>query len=340
MNKIRIGIAGLGRSGWGILCRLISMLSGLYEIVVVCDPDEKRRKEAEEKFKCCSYDNYDNFVKDKNIEIIVIATLSSLHTEHTIKALKSGKNVVCEKPMATSLNDADRMIEVAKETGKILTIFQNRKYSQDFFKVKEIIESGIIGKVILIKMCQHNFGRTWDWQTLKKYGGGLLNNRGPHLINQALQLFEDEEEPEIFCHMEKTLTLGDAEDHVKIILKGKKSPTIDIEITYCCCYPQENWLVMGTKGGLKGTFSESKWKFFDPPDLPPREVEEQPTSDRSYNIENIPWKQEQNWIATEKDKEFGKNFYIDIFETIRNNKPLKITVESVRRVMQIIEKYY
>ncbi|HOK56321.1 MAG TPA: Gfo/Idh/MocA family oxidoreductase [bacterium] len=338
MDKIKVGIAGLGRSGWDIHCKTISQLPNLYEIVAVCDLDEKRRAEAEKTFKCVSYKNFDELIKDKSIELVIVATLSNMHTEHTIKALKNGKNVVCEKPMATNLKDADKMIKVAKETGNLLTIFQNRRYSPDFLKVKEIIDSGIIGRVVLIKMLQHSFGRRWDWQTLKKYGGGLLNNWGPHIIDQALQLFGDKEEPEIFCHMEKTLTLGDTEDHIKIILHGKVSPLIDIEITSCCCYPQENWLVMGTKGGIKGTTNKLIWKYFKSENLPERKVEELPTPDRSYNREEIPWEGEQIWEPSEKDLNFQINFYIDLYQTIRNNKPLKITPESVRKVIWVIEK--
>ncbi|MCM8819138.1 MAG: Gfo/Idh/MocA family oxidoreductase [Candidatus Omnitrophica bacterium] len=338
MEKLKVGIAGLGRSGWNIHCHWISLLPEMYKIVAVCDPDEKRRKEAEEKFNCKSYDNYEDLIKDKNVEIVIVATLSSLHAEHTIKALKAGKHVICEKPMSTNLKDADKMIKTAKETEKILTVFQNKRYAPDFQKVKEIVDSGILGRIVLIKMLWHNFGRRWDWQTLKKYGGGTLNNTGPHIIDQALQFIPEKEEIEIFCHMEKTLTLGDTEDHVKIILKSKNSPMLDIEITSSCCYPQENWLVMGTNGGLKGTFSELKWKYFNPKDLPEMKVDEKPTSDRSYNKEDIPWKEEQIWKISSEDLNFPLNFYKDFFETIRNNKPLKITPESVRRVMWVIEK--
>jgi scyllo-inositol 2-dehydrogenase (NADP+) len=340
MEKIKVGIAGLGRSGWNIHTFWLSQLPEFYQIVAVCDPIEKRRKEAEEKFKCKTYENFDEFVKNEEIELVIVATLSNLHREHTIKALKSGKNVVCEKPMAENLKDADAMIETAKQTGKLLTIFQNRRYEPDFLKVKEIVDSGILGKVVMIKMLQHTFGRRWDWQTLKKYGGGLLRNWGPHVIDQALQLFGNKEEPEIFCHLEKTLTLGDAEDHVKLILKGKFSPMIDIEITSCCCYPSEYWLVMGTSGGLKGNSKKLIWKYFNPSDLPERKVEETPTSDRSYNREEIPWKEEKIWEMSNEDSKYPLNFYKDLFETIRNKKPLKITPESVRRVMWVIEKCY
>jgi len=172
MEKIKVGIAGLGRSGWNIHAFWLSQIPELYQIVAVCDPIEKRRKEAEEKFKCRTYENFEDFVKDDEIEIVIVATLSNLHKEHTIKALKSGKNVVCEKPMAENIEDADEMINTAKETGKLLTIFQNRRYAPDFLKVKEIIDSGILGRIVMIKMSQHSFGRRWDWQTLKNMKEG------------------------------------------------------------------------------------------------------------------------------------------------------------------------
>ena len=337
MERIKVGIAGLGRSGWNIHADLLSKLPEKYQVVGVCDPEEERRKEAIEKFSCRAYEKFDELLDDKEIEVVVVATPSYLHAENTISALCKGKNVIVEKPMATKLEDADRMIETAKKEGKLLTVFQNRRYAPEFVKMKEIIDSGILGRIVLIKMAYHGFSRRWDWQTLKKYGGGSLNNTGPHVIDQALQLFGEKEEPEIFCHMEKTLTLGDAEDHVKIILKGKVSPMIDIEITSCCAYPQENYLVMGTTGTLRGTFTEISWKYFDPSRLPERKVEEKPTPDRTYNRETIPW-EEKKWELSEEDKDYHLNFYIDFYESLRNNKPLKITPESVRRVMWVIEK--
>ncbi|MCS7179915.1 MAG: Gfo/Idh/MocA family oxidoreductase, partial [bacterium] len=96
MDKIKIGIVGLGRSGWGIHCRIISQLPDLYEIVSVCDEDKKRLEEAKERFKCKTYNNFNDFLEDEDIELVVIATFSHLHSEQTIKALKKGKNVICE----------------------------------------------------------------------------------------------------------------------------------------------------------------------------------------------------------------------------------------------------
>jgi predicted dehydrogenase len=245
--------------------------------------------------------------------------------------------------MATSLKDADKMISTSKKSGKMLTIFQNARYKPVFVKLKEIIQSGRLGRIILIRMSGHNFSRRWDWQTLQKFGGGTLNNICPHFIDQALQLFGNEE-PEVFSLLERTLTLGDAEDHVKIVLKGRKAPTIDIEVTSACAYPQPSWLVMGTLGGLAAEGNRLKWKYISPQELSPRRVDIQPTPDRSYNSESYRWKEErfdpsQN-SPVAKELPDGLGFYVDLYETLRHKALLAITPQSVRRQIALIEKIH
>ena len=337
-DKVKVGIAGLGRSGWNIHARILEDLPDEYKVVAVSDPIENRRQEAAEKFGCKAFSEFDDLIKDEDVELVIVATPSYLHAPCTIKALEAGKNVVCEKPMATNLAEADAMIETAKKTGKILTVFQNSLFAPDYLKVKEVIQSGKLGRIVLVKIHNHTFGRRWDWQTLKKFGGGELRNNGVHLIIQGLQLLGDKE-PEVFCDLQRTLTLGDAEDHVKVILKASDSPLIDIEVTRACAYPQDNWLVMGTQGGLAGSHHSLRWRYFDPKDLPPRQVDTKPTPDRSYNVERIPWK-EESWSSEAEYRSSGIAFYKELYKTLRYGAPLPVTPEIVRRVMWIIEKCF
>jgi len=336
-GEVKVGISGLGRSGWGIHARVFKKHPEMYKVVGVFDPIEERRQEAVNQFGCKGHSDFESLIGDEEVELAVIATPSYLHAPQTIQALKAGKKVVCEKPMATSLAEADAMIQVAKDTGNLLTVFQNRRFAPDFLKVKEVIQSGKLGRIVLIKMSWHSFARRWDWQTLRRFGGGELSNTAPHAIDQALQLL-GEEEPEIFCALQRTLTLGDAEDHVKIILRPPGSPMMDIEITHACAYPQSWWLVMGTQGGLTGTSSSLKWRFFDPQDLPPRQVDTRPTPDRSYNVEEIPWKEETWDLSGDYYQSGDLAFYDELYETLRHGVPLSITPESVRRVIWVIEK--
>ena len=335
-GEIRVGIAGLGRSGWGIHARVFEKYRDMYKVVGVFDPIEDRRQEAVNKFGCNACSEFDSLIEADEVELIVVSTPSYLHAPQTIEALEFGKNVVCEKPMATSLAEADAMIDAAKNTGNLLTIFQNLRYAPDFLKVREVVQSKKLGRIVLIKMSWHSFGRRWDWQTLRKFGGGELSNNAPHAVDQALQLF-GEKEPEVFCDLQRTLTLGDAEDHVKIILRAPESPMADIEITRACAYPQNSWLIMGTQGGLTGSASSIKWKYFNPKDLPTREVDTRPTPDRSYNREEIPWK-EETWDIGENYKSGEYTFYEELYKTLRHGAPVGIAPESVRRVMWVIEK--
>jgi predicted dehydrogenase len=335
-QPIKVGIAGQGRSGWGIHARLLEPLDDRYQVVAVADRLPERQAEAAERFSCRTYPDLNGMLEDDEVELVVNALPSHLHPSGSIAALQAGKHVVCEKPMAVRTLDADAMIEAARQAGRVLTIFQNYRYDPDYQKVQAVIASGVLGRIVLIRMAWQGFGRRWDWQTLQEYDGGTLNNTGPHPLDMALQLFGPTK-PEVFCHLERTLTLGDAEDHVKLILHGPDAPMVDLEITSACAYAQDPWLVMGTQGTLAGTRSELRWKYLDPAQLEPREVDERPTPDRSYNRETIEWT-EESWDRSEYAGPRHTGFYLDLYETIRGNKPLFITPESVRRQVEVLEE--
>ena len=335
-DQIRVGIAGLGRSGWDIHAALLEPLTEHYQIVAVVDADPVRQQEAVTRFACRAYSEYDELLRDPDVDLVVMSLPSHVHTDGTLAALSAGKHVVCEKPMAVSLSDADRMVAAGLSSDRVLTIFQQRRYNPDFVKVKQIIESGLLGRIVQIRLTESKFGRRWDWQTLQKYGGGTLNNTGPHFLDMALQLFGPAQ-PEVFCRSDRALTLGDAEDHVKVVIQGENAPTIDIEISNCCAYPPETWNVMGTLGGLSGSTRQLRWKWIDPTEMPPRELDLQPTPDRSYNRDELVW-HEDSWDLEGSLSQAYAEFYLDLFGTIRQGTPLAITPESVRRVIWLQER--
>lgn len=335
-EPIRVGIAGLGRSGWDIHAKLLEPMGEQYRVVAVVDDDPNRRAEAVERFDCQAYSHYSEMLADPGVELVVVALPSMLHTQASLEALAAGKHVVCEKPMAISLSDADRMVAAAASGDRILTIFQQRRYNPDFVKVQEIIRSGLLGRIVQIRLCESRFSRRWDWQTLQKFGGGSLNNTGPHYLDQALQLFGPAQ-PEVFCRLERTLTLGDADDHVKIVLKAEGAPTVDIEISSCDAFPPPTWHILGTQGGLTGTTRKLHWKWVVPDELEPRSLDLRPTPDRSYNRDTLTW-HEDSWEFTGENADAYRGFYTDLYATIREGAPLAITPESVRRVIWLQEK--
>ncbi len=338
-SRIPVGIAGLGRSGWGIHARLLSEMPEEYKVVAVLDADAERRQEAIDRFDCLAYTEteFEKLINDNGVELIINSLPSFLHASGSIQALEAGKHVVCEKPMATSLEDADSMVAAAESTGKLLTIFQQRRYQPEFLKIREIIDSGLLGRIVQIDIRVGGFSRRWDWQTLQKYGGGSLNNTGPHFLDQALQLFGDGYPDLVFSHLDRALTLGDADDHVKLVFKGDGRPMVDIEISSATVYGAPLWNIKGTNGGLSGSARKLEWKWIDWDDAPVRELSEAPTPDRSYNRDSLQL-QEDSWELSESAGDGHLNFYHDLYQSLRHSAPLAITPQDVRRVIWLQEE--
>ena len=336
MRPVAVGIAGLGRSGWKIHAMLLESQPHLYTISAVFDNLADRRQEASDRFGCATYADYDSMLQDEQVELVVVALPSHLHAEYSVRALQAGKMVVCEKPMAASLAEADLMIEAARDSGRLLSVFQNRRYAPDFLTVRRVVDSGILGRIFLIRIAYHAFGRRWDWQTLQRFGGGTLNNTCPHPVDQALLLFGDGE-PDVFCIRDRVLSLGDADDHVKIVLHGPGAPTIEVEVTAACAYPQDSWLVMGSKGGLSGSSERLSWRYCDFEVQDERRLDTRPTPDRSYNRDSIEW-QEETWVNQQAGTEWSVGYYLDLCSAIRNNTRAPVTPESARRQMRVFDE--
>lgn len=226
-RRIRVGIIGQGRSGYSIHADHLRRDSR-YQIVAVVDPLAERRQQAQEEFGAETYANHRKVLGRKDLDLVVNAAPSYLHVPITLEFLEAGHNVLCEKPLARRVADVDRVIEAARKAGRLLAIFQQSRFAPYFEQVRKVIDSGVLGRIVMIKIAWNGFSRRWDWQTLREYDGGNLLNTGPHALDHALQLF-GEGMPEVKCVMDRTNTFGDAEDHVKLLMTGNDRPTINTQ---------------------------------------------------------------------------------------------------------------
>ncbi len=334
LHPVRAGVIGLGRSGWGIHCAYLSKAPE-YELVAVVDPIEERRREAIEKLGVRrAYATPEELFADEEVELVVVATPSHTHKELAIKALEAKKHVQVEKPFALNVAEADEMIAAAQASGRILTCFQNRRADPDFLKVRELIESGILGRVFHIRIGNYQFNRRRDWQTLVSMGGGMLNNWGAHRLDQALILLEGSVE-EFFCDLKQTVSAGDAEDHVKVCLKGKSGLVVDVEIFSACPIPQPTWTVIGERGMIQGNNKKLTVQWYEEGALPPIEADPGAVPDRSYERENVPWKTEEVEVPPGDHREA---IYKRLYATIRHGEPLFVTPESVRQQLALLDR--
>ncbi|KAK4116850.1 NAD(P)-binding protein [Canariomyces notabilis] len=140
--------------------------------------------------KAKHYMTADEFFADESIELVIVCT--HIHEEFIEKALLAGKHVAVEKPFVTSSAEADRLIALAKEKGKILTVFHNRRFDSDFLTLEHLVKQGALGDVLEAEIHFDYPSPNWiaGW-TGKEYhaGEGMLFALGTHTIDQALHLF-------------------------------------------------------------------------------------------------------------------------------------------------------
>ncbi|MBG0771957.1 MAG: Gfo/Idh/MocA family oxidoreductase, partial [Anaerolineaceae bacterium] len=118
------------------------------EVGAICDVVEARAKEMGEQYHCKAYTDYRDLVRDPDLDAVIVAATNTTHAEMSIAALKAGKHVMCEKPMATTLEDARAMIAAARESGKQLMIAHNQRLEPANVKAREILQSGRLGNVL------------------------------------------------------------------------------------------------------------------------------------------------------------------------------------------------
>ena len=150
MGKIiRVAIAGFGRSGYGIHTKCLREKQDKFKIVAVADELPERREDAVKEFGCPVFENYKDMLKNvKNIDLFVNATPSRFHVEASLAAIKAGLNVVSEKPSAPTVAEFDKIIAAAKKAKVLFYPFQNSRFYPFFDKIREVIASGVLGKII------------------------------------------------------------------------------------------------------------------------------------------------------------------------------------------------
>ena len=126
------------------------------------NPTRSRAEEMAEKYGGKVFDTAEELLSDPNIDAVSVCAANYAHAELTIKALKAGKHVLCEKPMATTMADCEAMVAAAKESGKLLMIGQNQRVTAAHMLARKMVEEGVIGKVISFRTAfGHGGPETW-----------------------------------------------------------------------------------------------------------------------------------------------------------------------------------
>ncbi len=226
MNQKRIAVIGYGGQGaWHcgqIQKSDVATLAGTYDV-------RENRRSAAEQNGIRVYPSNEEIFADPDVDAVVIAVPNDVHEALVIAGLRAGKHVICEKPVEMSCASLDRMIAAAKEAGKCFTVHQNRRWDVDYLAMKQLAESGEIGKVLHISSCIHGSrGIPSDWRCEKEHGGGMILDWGVHLIDQMLQLIPDPIE-RVGCHCTH-YTNKEVDDGFKLDIYFATGKTARVEV--------------------------------------------------------------------------------------------------------------
>lgn len=250
-RKLKVGILGLGRAGRYMHAPELAMSPEKFEIVAAADTAPDRRENLPAEFDNARiYASLDEILADSEVEMVTIATRNPDHTPQAVKALEAGKYVVVDKPIAVTYKQALELKDAATKYPGKLFLRHNRRFEPAFNHVREIIKSGLLGNIGMIKIYRHpGFVRRNDWQTLSEFNGGMLRNWGPHMIDQALQLLEAPI-ADIWSDLQNNASAGDADDQIKVLLRGVNGRVVDVEVSNATTIPGNLYEVRGDRGTL------------------------------------------------------------------------------------------
>lgn len=342
MNRLNVAVIGLGRSGWRIHCRQLEKLPLLYRIAAVVDSMKDRRDRAAAAYGCDTYEDYRELIGRSGIDVAVNAAPSHLHVPVTLDLLEHGFNVVCEKPLAGSAADVDRLIAAADNSGKVLATFHNMRFVSCCRQISQVLGSGVLGRIVQISISDSSFRRRWDWQTLQRFNGGNLLVLGSHALDEAIHYSGLDEMPEIACRLDRANTFGDADDYAKVFLRAPGKPAIDIEISSCDAFPPPKYRIQGTRGTLSGTPERLEWKYFRQEEAPAQSLVQEPLVNAEgepvYCSEELKFHHE-TWDNPCTEYEFGSvGFYTEFYTVLTCGGRPSVSLAQVRLQAMIIEE--
>ncbi|ALA52250.1 Gfo/Idh/MocA family oxidoreductase [Shouchella clausii] len=180
--------------GTGAICP--SHIKGYLEfqdrckITALCDiyPEKAEAQAKEFDLNVAIYSDYKELLRQENIDLVSVCTPPYTHAAITIEALNQGKNVIVEKPMASSLKECDAMNEAAKRSGKILSVVAQNRFTSPMMKLKHVLDTKLMGPIVHTQVDSfwwrgHCYYDLWWRGTWEKEGGGCTLNHAVHHID-------------------------------------------------------------------------------------------------------------------------------------------------------------
>jgi len=331
-NPLNVGLIGFGLAGRVFHAPLIHANPDLRLTHIV----QRHGDEAEKKYPQAKLlRDADELFSEKSIDLVVVATPNTSHFELAAKALSAGKHVVVDKPFAVTSADADKLIDLARKMGRVISAFQNRRWDGDFLTVRQILDQKRLGRLAEYESRFDRFRpalKPGAWREEAIPGSGVLFDLGSHLIDQAIVLFGRPQG--IFADLRSQRDRAVAVDSFEVHL-AYPAFKVTLKAGSLVCEPSPRFTLYGTQG--------SYLKFgLDPQE----EALKQGGSPAQPNWGSEP---EEAWgtltncngnLTREKYPTLAgcyPEYYKNIYEAITGKAELAVKPEQAKEVIRLIE---
>ena len=246
-REIQVGLIGYGMAGQVFHAPLISVVAGLRLAAVV----ERHGEESRKRYPAVTIvRDAEALFADPTIELVVIATPNLSHLPLARQALLAGKHVVVDKPFTINTADADELIRLAKQQGRMLSVFQSRRWDGDFQTMQALVRSGRLGQLVEYEARYERYRpapRLGAWREAAQPGSGILYDLGAHLIDQAVVLFGMPQQ--ITAHVGMQRAGVQVDDYFHITL-GYGTLTATLKASMLAREPGPHFTLHGTAGSF------------------------------------------------------------------------------------------
>ena len=187
---VRVGLIGFGLAGQAFHAPVIRGVQGM-ELACILERHGSKAKEKYPEVRVAR--SLDEMLSDNTINLCVVATPNDTHYSYTKACLEGGRHVVVDKPFTPTMAEAEQLVRLAADRGRLVTVYQDRRWDGEFHTVKDLVKSGALGSVVEYESRFDRFrleSKPGAWRERADHpAAGVLWDLGPHLIDQALVLF-------------------------------------------------------------------------------------------------------------------------------------------------------
>jgi scyllo-inositol 2-dehydrogenase (NADP+) len=331
---VRVGLIGFGLAGQAFHAPVIRAVPGM-ELACILERHSSRAKQRYPDVRVAR--SLDEMLSDKTISLCVVATPNDSHFSYTQACLEAGRDVVVDKPFTPTVAEAGQLVQLAAARGRLLTVYQDRRWDGVFRTVKKLIVSGKLGEIAEYEARFDRFrleAKPDAWREQADFpAAGVLWDLGPHLIDQALVLFGEPEtiSARAFCQR-ATSEVDDAFDVFMDYPRMRATLRARI-IAYA---PGPHVLIHGTKGSFVKYGMDPQEEILRSPTCPdghlwgPDWGEEPEERWGTLSLVNGQTRK----VKTERGD--YRLFYANVRDAIENRAPLDVPPEQALRVMRAL----